>query len=115
MWKLDGFQDLQPIAIAIAIATTEARRVPLDHAIDRKNGRVFETLVVETARAVGLMAEHVFNWTIVAQHFPDLAFRLARITPPANLLPRRMARGMPGEGSIEVHTNSQHALTFKDC
>ena len=112
MWKLDGFQDLQPIAIA----TTEARRVPPDHAVDRKNGRVFETLVVETARAVGLMAEHVFNWTIVAQHFPDLAFRLARITPPANLLPRRMARGMPlGEGSIGVHTNSQHALSFKDC
>lgn len=26
-----------------------------------------------------MMAEHIFNWTVVAQHFPDLAFRLARI------------------------------------
>src|SRR5688572_5673060 len=85
MWELNRFKDLQ----AVTISTSEARRIPLADTIDRENGCILKTRVVETACCVSLMVAHVVDWTIVAKHFPDLTFRPARIEACQHFLLRR--------------------------
>src|SRR4051794_25428870 len=85
MWEFDCLQNFQVSATAMS----EAGCVPLSHSVDSENRCFSETRIIEGARGVSFVMSDVLDWSIEAQHFPDLAFRPVRVEPRQDLFLRR--------------------------